>query len=136
MQIDRVVIVFDAADVAEESAFWAGVLGGRVVADDDGEWHSVVDGERRWRMGVQHAPDHVPPAWPSSSPGQQVHLDLHVPDIRAAHGHVLSLGATLLQAAPDLDAEQGVQIYASPAGHPLCLGWGQRPAGWLVPDDI
>jgi hypothetical protein len=44
MKITRQVIVFDAADLAAESAFWAGLLGGTVYADDD--WHSVtVDGE-------------------------------------------------------------------------------------------
>ena len=44
MKIKPQVIVFDAADIGAESAFWAAVLGGTVVAHDD--WHSViVDGE-------------------------------------------------------------------------------------------
>jgi len=37
----REVIVFDAADLRSESAFWAGILGGRVFEDDT--WHSVID---------------------------------------------------------------------------------------------
>jgi hypothetical protein len=41
MEIMRRVVVFDAADLAAESTFWAGMLGGRVVAEDD--WHSVID---------------------------------------------------------------------------------------------
>jgi Glyoxalase-like domain len=58
MKIKRQIIVFDAADLAAESSFWASLLGGTVEADDD--WHSVlVDGE--WRVGVQLAPNHVPP---------------------------------------------------------------------------
>ena len=121
MEINRQVVVFDAADLAAESAFWAGVLGGSVVAEDD--WHSIVDADGEWRMGIQLAPDHVPPQWPSASPGQQVHLDLHVADPDAAHTHVMALGATLLQDG-DPDAEEGFRVYADPAGHPFCIGWG------------
>ena len=44
MKIKRQIVVFDAADLAAESSFWAALLGGTVDADDD--WHSVlVDGE-------------------------------------------------------------------------------------------
>ncbi len=120
MKIRRQIIVFDAADLAAESTFWAGLLGGTVVADDD--WHSVVvDGE--WRLGVQLAPDHVRPEWPDGTP-QQIHLDLHVDDVRAAHDEALALGATLLKPGDDLDAGEGFQVYADPAGHPFCLCWG------------
>lgn len=121
MDITREIIVFDAADLHDESAFWAGVLGGHVVAEDD--WHSVVDAQGRWRMGIQLAPNHIPPEWPDGAP-QQVHLDLHVDDPRTAHADVMSLGARLLQAADDLDADEGHQVYADPAGHPFCIGWG------------
>ena len=55
---------------------------------------------------------------------QQVHLDLHVEDPRAAHEEAMSLGAQLLQPAPDFDADEGHQVYADPAGHPFCIGWG------------
>ena len=121
MEITRQVVVFDAADLATESAFWAGVLGGSVVAEDD--WHSVVDADGEWRMGVQLAPDHVRPQWPSPSPGQQVHLDLHVTDPAAAHDCVVALGACLLQDG-DPTAREGHRVYADPAGHPFCIGWG------------
>ena len=118
----RQVVVFDASDLGAESAFWAGLIGGRVLADDD--WHSVVDDQDRWVIGVQLAPNHVPPEWPDGSP-QQLHLDLHVTDFPAAHERAMALGARLLQAAPDLTAAEGYQVYADPAGHPFCLGWGQ-----------
>lgn len=68
MRLVRQVGVFDAADLAAESAFWAGMLGGRVVADDD--WHSVVDDQDRWVIGVQLAPDHVPPEWRTGAPSR------------------------------------------------------------------
>ena len=121
MKITRQVVVFDAADLASESAFWAGMLDGRVVAEDD--WHSVIDGDGRWRIGIQLAPGHSPPDWPDGNP-QQVHLDLHVEDPVSAHGEVIALGGRLLQAADDLTAAEGHQVYADPAGHPFCIGWG------------
>ena len=121
MNMVRQVIVFDAADLHSESAFWAGILGGHVFEDE--RFHCVIDAAGNWRVGVQLAPDHVPPEWPDGMP-QQLHLDLHVEDARAAHEEAIGLGARLLQPAPDFDAEEGHQVYAGPAGHPFCIGWG------------
>jgi hypothetical protein len=121
MNMVRQVIVFDAADLQGESAFWAGILGGHVFTDHG--FHCVFDASGAWRIGVQLAPNHVAPEWPDGAP-QQVHLDLHVEDPRAAHEEAIGLGARVLQSAPDLDAEHGHQIYADPAGHPFCIGWG------------
>src|SRR5205823_8803174 len=118
MHINHQVVVFDAADLAAESSFWAGMLDGAVDAEDD--WHTVsVDGQ--WRIGVQLAPEHVPPGWPDGSPQQQIHLDLWVDDIESAHEEVMALGAKLLKAA-EPDGEP-FQVYADPAGHPFCLCW-------------
>jgi catechol 2,3-dioxygenase-like lactoylglutathione lyase family enzyme len=123
MKIKRQIIVFDAADLAAESSFWAGLLGGEVVAEDD--WHSVVvDGE--WRLGIQRAPNHVPPQWPDGMQQQQIHLDLHVEDLQRAHEEVMALGARLLQPArkpaDNPDGDEAFAVYADPAGHPFCLG--------------
>ena len=64
MRVVRRVVVFDAADIAAESRFWAGLLDG--VVHEDADWHSVVvDGE--WVLGVQRAPGHVPPEWPDGA---------------------------------------------------------------------
>ena len=38
MDITRQVVVFDAADVGVESAFWADVFDRRVVEDNDDGW--------------------------------------------------------------------------------------------------
>jgi predicted enzyme related to lactoylglutathione lyase len=120
MRINHQVVVFDAADLASESSFWAGVLGGTVDAED--EWHMVlVDGAPR--VGVQLAPDHVPPDWPDGVPKQQVHLDLWVEDFEAAHEEVMGLGATVLRPAAETDDFDNFQVYADPAGHPFCLCW-------------
>lgn len=120
MKIRRQIVVFDAPDLAAESSFWAALLGGTVEADEN--WHSaVVDGE--WRLGVQLAPNHVPPDWPDGTPQQQMHLDLWVDDLKAAHEKAISLGARLLQPADDPEAAEVFQVYADPAGHPFCLCW-------------
>lgn len=123
LRINHQVVVFDAAELATESSFWAALLGGTVDAEDD--WHMVfVDGKPR--VGVQLAPDHIPPDWPRGSPQQQIHLDLWVDDIEAAHDKVTSLGAKLLRAAVDGDSADNYQVYADPAGHPFCLCWVKR----------
>jgi catechol 2,3-dioxygenase-like lactoylglutathione lyase family enzyme len=120
MQIKHQVVVFDAADLAAESSFWAGVLNGTVDVEDD--WHMVfVDGAPR--IGVQLAPNHVAPDWPDGTPQQQIHLDLWVDDFEPAHEHVMSLGAKVLKPARGGDAPDDFQVYADPAGHPFCLCW-------------
>jgi len=50
------VLVFDAADLAAESAFGADMLGGRVFIDDP--FHSVSDADGRWgdRRSVRARP--------------------------------------------------------------------------------
>lgn len=121
MRINHQVVVFDAADLAAESRFWAGLLGGTVDAEDD--WHMVlVDGEPR--VGIQLAPNHVPPEWPDGTP-QQIHFDLWVDDIDTAHDEVMSLGAKVLKPAedPPPGSHDNYQVYADPAGHPFCLCW-------------
>jgi catechol 2,3-dioxygenase-like lactoylglutathione lyase family enzyme len=120
MKIIRQIVVLDAPDLAAESTFWAGLLGATVDADDD--WHSVyVDGKPQ--LGIQLAPNHVPPEWPAGLP-QQIHLDIDVDDVKAAHDEVMSLGARLLKPVDDIRSTEGFQVYADPAGHPFCLCWG------------
>jgi predicted enzyme related to lactoylglutathione lyase len=122
MELIRHVVVFDAADVAAESAFWAAMLGG-IVLDEDRQFHCVIDSQGNWLVGVQRAPDHVPPDWPDGQP-QQVHVDFHVTDPEAAHRRAIELGAQLLEDATAPESEEGHRVYADPAGHPFCLGWG------------
>jgi hypothetical protein len=120
MKIRRQVVVIDAADLDAESSFWAGLLDGTVEASDT--WHTiVVDGEPR--LGIQLAPNHVPPTWPNGQQ-QQMHLDLHIDDLKSGHEKAIGLGARVLKAAENPDAPSGFQVYGDPAGHPFCLCWG------------
>jgi predicted enzyme related to lactoylglutathione lyase len=122
VNITRQIIVFDAADIAAESTFWAAVFGGRVERSDD-DWHDVVDAQGRWIIGVQLAPNHTPPVWPDGVP-QQIHVDLHVDDAAAAEREVIDLGARVLQRSDNPEGEAGFHVYADPAGHPFCICWG------------
>lgn len=109
--------MFDAVDLESESAFWAAMLGGSVIRDDD--WHRIhVNGVNE--LAVQLAPDHVPPLWPAGNASQQIHLDLIVEDIDAAHREAVDLGAKLLHRAEE---GEDFNVYADPAGHPFCLSW-------------
>ncbi|HEY8474864.1 MAG TPA: VOC family protein [Natronosporangium sp.] len=123
MKINYRVTVFDAADIATESQFWADLLGGTVDVEE--HFHMVfVDGEPV--IGVQLAPNHIPPNWPDGSPPQQVHLDIWVDDFPAAHERVMALGAKLLKPVEDTGQPDRFQVYADPAGHPFCLCWTTR----------
>ncbi|MFD7160271.1 VOC family protein [Kribbella sp. NPDC059898] len=128
MEIKHRMIVFDAADIDAESAFWGAFLDGR-VEEWGSTWRAVwVDGG--WALGVQLAPNHVPPDWPDGTPAQQIHLDLYFEGLAAhdaAHERAINLGARLLKPAEDRAAARGVQVYADPAGHPFCLCWVPEP---------
>ena len=80
-------------------------------------------------LGVQHAPDHAPPRWPDGNP-QQVHVDFHVSEPAELHERAIALGAKLLQDG-DMSATHGYGVYADPAGHPFCIGWGHPDAADL-----
>lgn len=123
MKINHKVVVFDAPDLRTESEFWAGVLDGTVDVDDD--WHMVLVDDAPV-VGVQLAPNHVPPDWPDGTPQQQIHLDLWVDDIETAHETVMTLGAKLLKPAEDTGEPDNFQVYADPAGHPFCLCWVKK----------
>ncbi|MCG8914218.1 VOC family protein [Actinokineospora sp. PR83] len=68
------------------------------------------------RLSFQRVPDHTPPTWPKGERPQQLHLDLYVDDLEAAHTRAVGLGARLLD-----DAPEDFRVYADPAGHPFCL---------------
>lgn len=127
VEIQFQVVVLDAADLAAVSGFWAAILGGTVEVEDD--WHTVSGPDGAPRIGVQLAPNHVPPEWPDGGQQQQLHIDLWVTDFAAAHDEVMKLGARLLEEAPDLAADEGWQVYADPAGHPFCLCWHRATSG-------
>ncbi|KPI24478.1 Glyoxalase-like domain containing protein [Actinobacteria bacterium OK074] len=113
------VVVLDCPDPRALAGFYAELLGGTVVAEDDGtdRWFEVVVPGAQ-TLAFQEAPGYVPPKWPSPDASQQLHLDLNVPDLDAGEREVLALGARPLDTA---DRERSFRVYADPAGHPFCL---------------
>ena len=108
-------VVLDARDIAGLSAFYTGLAGWTLV-DADEEWITLTT-EDGWRIGIQYAPDHIPPRWPDPEHPQQAHLDLRVPELAAGTERAIGLGATLLRRT------ETWHTLADPAGHPfdLCL---------------
>lgn len=86
MKLVRNVIVFDAADLTAESSFWAGIFGGYVFEDE--AWHSVVDADGEWRIGVQLAPNHVPPEWPHGVLNKCISTSTSMTPSRARRGNL------------------------------------------------
>lgn len=115
------VVVLDCPDPAALARFYQGVLGGEVDRPDrrwglDETW-STLHLDTGQVLAFQGAPRHRPPVWGDPARPQQIHLDVAVTDLDAAHEGVLELGATLL----DAPERQGWRVYADPAGHPFCL---------------
>ncbi|MGX6606577.1 VOC family protein [Micromonosporaceae bacterium Da 78-11] len=109
-------VALDASDIDRLATFYQQLAGWRRVPGDEDDWISL-DTPDGWRIGLQQAPDHVPPHWPDPDRPQQAHLDLRVPDLDAATDRARQLGATLLR------RNDRWHTLADPAGHPfdLCL---------------
>ncbi|MCW2517034.1 MAG: glyoxalase [Mycobacterium sp.] len=112
-------IVLDTRDPRGLAAFYEGVLGGDVEAEDD-TWVVLKNPAGR-RLAFQLAPDHEPPDFPDPRGSQQFHLDVEVLDVDDAESKVLALGATRVTEAI---GEDNFRVYRDPAGHPFCLVWG------------
>ncbi|MGW1726361.1 VOC family protein [Streptomyces sp. NPDC002306] len=109
------VVVLDCPDPRALAGFYAAVLGGTTVENDDWIDLKLDDGRT---LAFQAAPGHVPPKWPAPDASQQFHLDLTVEDLDEAEKGVLALGARPLDVE---DRTRSFRVYADPAGHPFCL---------------
>lgn len=106
-------VAFDAPDINALSTFYTSLAGWeQTYGGDDWVTLTTVDG---WRIGLQAAPDHVPPRWPDPAHPQQAHLDIRVPDLAAATQRAVELGGTLLR------ENESWNTVADPAGHPFDL---------------
>lgn len=117
-------LVIDCPDPEVLAAFYATLLG-QPVTYSSPDFVVVADNAHSSGLAFQRAADHLAPRWPDPAFPQQMHLDVMVDDVAAAHARVLALGARWLESAsPDS------HVYADPAGHPFCLI--PRP-GWAPP---
>ncbi|MBA0049709.1 VOC family protein [Streptomyces sp. AJS327] len=114
-------VAVDCADPVRLAAFYAELLGGRVVPNpEDPDWVEVR-GFEGTPLAFQRVDDYQQPEWPGQEHPQQVHLDFDVDDLEAEEKRVLSLGATLLERTDQLHEGVNWRVYADPAGHPFCL---------------
>jgi catechol 2,3-dioxygenase-like lactoylglutathione lyase family enzyme len=111
-------VVLDTRDPKALAGFYAELLGGTIVADEE-NWVSVVDGQG-WKVSFQTSPDHQPPRFPDPAGSQQSHLDVRVTDVDEAERKVLELGATRVS---DAHEDNTFRVFRDPAGHPFCLVW-------------
>ena len=113
-------IVLDCPDPDRLARFYQDLLGYVVDHADDG-WVSVTDPDNRTqRLSFQRIDNYQAPTWPEGRRPQQLHLDLFVDDLAAAHDHAVGAGASPL-AGVVLHEDETFQVYADPAGHPFCL---------------
>jgi predicted enzyme related to lactoylglutathione lyase len=108
------LVAIDCPDPAALGAFYARLLDWPIPTDD-GEWVTLQAPAGGPTIAFQRAADFVAPTWPAPGVQQQLHLDLEVDDLDAAHQRALDLGARLL------DTQQTFRVYADPVGHPFCL---------------
>lgn len=109
-------VVLDTRDPRGLAGFWAEVLGGTVVEDDD-DWVVVSEPTGR-RLAFQLSPEHHPPEFPDPAGSQQLHFDIDVDDVDAAEAAVLKLGATKVADEPE---GGDFRVFRDPAGHTFCL---------------
>lgn len=107
--------VLDCPDPGVLAAFYASLLGWKVVPDGDG-WADAV-GEDGHRLEFQKVADYRPPAWPGQAVPQQMHVDVTVDDLDTAEEEVLRLGAVKAGHQPGTT----FRVFLDPAGHPFCL---------------
>jgi len=108
-------VAVDAPDIAGLAAFYNQLAGWKTTSTED-DW-ITMNTDDGWQIGLQEAPDHLPPRWPDAAHPQQAHFDLRVPDLEAASSRAVELGASLLR------KNESWYTLSDPAGHPfdLCL---------------
>ena len=107
-------VVIDCPDPAALASFYGAVLDWPLQVEED--W-AHIRAEYGDSIGFQKVDDFHPPAWPSPTAPQQMHLDLSVDDLDVAEAAVLELGAVKHTHQPGTT----FRVFLDPAGHPFCL---------------
>ncbi|MFA1549983.1 VOC family protein [Actinomadura chokoriensis] len=109
-------LVLDCTDLDAMADFWAGLLGMKATSRDD-DW---LDLEPLAGDGPVLAFQLVPEG---KTIKNRLHLDLEVPDIRAAGERAARLGATPA-GGPMGNPERPFQVWLDPEGNEFCLCTG------------
>jgi predicted enzyme related to lactoylglutathione lyase len=111
-------LTIDCPEPAELARFYGALLEWPVPAGDgdgDGDFVALDPPGGGTAITFQRAAGFVAPTWPAAAVQQQMHLDLAVDDLDAAHERAVALGAR------HLDSQEKFRVYADPVGHPFCL---------------
>ena len=84
------------------------------VPEADGDYVALDPPAGGTAITFQRTADFVARTWPDPAV-QQMHLDLAVDDIDAAHERAVGLGAR------HLETKDKLRVYADPVGHLFCL---------------
>ena len=110
----------DSPNPEKLAEFYAELLGASIT-EREPDWVVIaVPGEQR--IAFQRAPSYEPPEFPDPKGSQQLHFDIHVPNVEVAEAQVLKLGASRLDGQGG-DEREGFRVFADPDGHPFCLVW-------------
>lgn len=116
MAVARLALTaLDCADPAPLAEFWAALLDGTVIIQND---DLAVIKTDTILIGAVRVPDYRPPTWPGGDSPKHVHLDLAVRDLDEAETEALRLGARKAETQPGPDKWR---VFLDPAGHPFCL---------------
>lgn len=111
------VVALDCPDPVALAGFYSELLEwGPPEVDEEGEWVELTNPAGGQGLAFQRVAGYRAPEWPGQEVPQQLHLDLKVTDMEAAHERTLRVGAKLLD-----DSNKTWRVYADPAGHPFCL---------------
>jgi predicted enzyme related to lactoylglutathione lyase len=107
-------VTIDCPKPAALASFYGELLEWPVPAGD-GDYVALDPPGGGTAITFQRAAGFVAPTWPDPAVQQQLHLDLAVDDLDAAHERAIALGAR------HLDTQEKFRVYADPVGHPFCL---------------
>jgi predicted enzyme related to lactoylglutathione lyase len=108
-------VAIDCPDPVALAQFYARLLDWPAPAESDEEWVTLSNPDGTVNVDFQQAAGFQAPTWPDPAVQQQLHLDLAVDDLDAAHERAVSLGAR------HLDTQDTFRVFADPVGHPFCL---------------
>jgi predicted enzyme related to lactoylglutathione lyase len=108
-------VALDCPDPAELATFYARLLDWSVPVEESDGWVTLDAPDGTVSIGFQKAAGFKAPTWPDPAVQQQLHLDLTVDDMDAAHQRAVGLGAR------HLDTQATFRVFADPVGHPFCL---------------
>jgi Glyoxalase-like domain len=97
-----------------------------------GDWAVLIPRHGGPRLAFQRSDAAVTP-WPG---GARAHLDVAVPDLAAAHPHLVACGARPLTGTPAEEAHPDdlFRVYADPVGHPFCATQVAAPGNGVIMD--